>query len=350
MSIIAVVNQKGGVGKTTVALGLASAAAHAGFRVLVVDLDPQANATSGLGVWQPELTIDQALESDQPGILTKMLTASAWEIHPDVGTAPDVAASTPALAQREPQLANDPIGAQDRLQLAIEGVDHDLVIIDCPPSLGLLTINGLFAADQALVVTEPGAWASDGVAQILRTVERIGARRPNGLGVAGIVVNRLGRTRDARYWYDQLVATYGDQVLPPVHLRAAVPESAAQARPIHGLGARPGAAEAAAEFDELLAYVFPDADGGSPAIDDDDAAPADDLGDSLAALVAAVPPTSTIPGAADDVGETRTAGAAGGTDPVLAVPDPGAPTADDLDDEAGAEAIDPPAPSGSPTF
>ncbi len=75
-----------------------------------------------------------------------------------------MAASSPLLAQREPQLANDPIGAQDRLQVAMEGIDHDLVIIDCPPSLGLLTVNGLFAADQALVVTEPGAWASDGVA------------------------------------------------------------------------------------------------------------------------------------------------------------------------------------------
>ena len=122
MSIIAVVNQKGGVGKTTVALGLASAAAHAGFRVLVVDLDPQANATSGLGVWEPERTVDQALEADRPGIVAQVLTPSSWVIAPAIGTPPDVAASTPALAQREPQLANDPIGAQDRLQLAIEGV------------------------------------------------------------------------------------------------------------------------------------------------------------------------------------------------------------------------------------
>jgi chromosome partitioning protein len=333
MSIIAVVNQKGGVGKTTVALGLASAAAHAGFRVLVVDLDPQANATSGLGVWDPEVTVDQALESDQPGIVAKVLTASGWAIDPDVGYPPDVAASSPALAQREPQLANDPIGAQDRLQLAIDGVDHDLVIIDCPPSLGLLTINGLFAADQALVVTEPGAWASDGVAQILRTVERIGARRPTGLGVAGIVVNRLGRTRDARYWYDQLVETYGDQVLPPVHLRAAVPESAAQARPIHGLGARPGAAEAAAEFDELLAYVFPEADAGDAVTDEPATEPA---GEAPAVPAADSPPAPD--------GETRV----------------GEPTAPPVPDAAigllvaaedpGAEAIDAPAPSGSPTF
>ena len=255
MVSIAVVNQKGGVGKTTVALGLASAASSAGRRVLVIDLDPQANASTGLGVWDPELTVDHALEADQPGVLRKVVTVGSWPETEGV-QAPDVAASSPQLAQREPQLANDPIGAQDRLQQAMEGIDHDLVIIDCPPSLGLLTVNGLFAADRALVVTEPGAWASDGVAQILRTVQRIGARRTEGLDLAGIVVNRLGRTRDARYWYEQLVETYGGQVLPPVHLRAAIPEAAAQSLPIHGLGTRAGAAEAAAEFDALLASIL----------------------------------------------------------------------------------------------
>jgi chromosome partitioning protein len=261
MPIVAVVNQKGGVGKTTVALGLAASASQRGDRVLVVDLDPQANATSGLGVWDAATTVDGALEADRPGSAQQLAVRSTW-VPPDDAApgaeAPWVVASTPALAAREPQLANDPIGAQDRLQIALEGNDFDLVVVDCPPSLGLLTINGLFAADRALVVTEPGAWACDGVAQIQRTISRISTRRDGRPALAGIAVNRLGRTRDARYWHEQLVEQYGSEVLAPVHLRAAVAEASAQSLPIHALGHRAGAPEAAAEFDALLDAVLPE--------------------------------------------------------------------------------------------
>ncbi len=257
MPVVAVVNQKGGVGKTTVALGLASAASRRGLRTLVVDLDPQANATTGLGVWDPTSTVDGVLETDRPGGARAVAVTAGWPAEGST-TVPDVVASTPALAAREPQLANDPVGAQDRLQLALEDHGYDLVVIDCPPSLGLLTINGLFAADRALVVTEPAAWASDGVAQIRRTIERIAARRGGMPRIAGVAVNRLGRTRDAKYWHGQLVEHYGDDVLAPIRLRAAVAEASAQSLPIHALGHRAGAPEAADEFDALLLAVVPE--------------------------------------------------------------------------------------------
>ncbi len=256
MPVVAVANQKGGVGKTTVALGLAAAAAEAGRRVLVVDLDPQANATTGLGVWDAPASVDDALAADQPGAIEAVVTPAGWP--EGLGPVPDVAPSTPALAAREVQLATDAIGAQDRLRTALKGVDHPLVIVDCPPSLGLLTVNGLVAADRVVIVSEPAAWASDGVAQMLRTIDRVRERQRTGLTTAGVVVNRLGRTRDGRYWHEQLVDSYGELVLGPIHLRAAVAEASAQSLPLHALGHRAGAEAAAAEFAELLARVVPD--------------------------------------------------------------------------------------------
>jgi chromosome partitioning protein len=252
--VIAIANQKGGVGKTTITLGLAAAASHAGRRVLVIDLDPQANATTGLGVWDAARTVDDALAHERPGALRDVITTAGWPA--DHGRLPDVAPSTPDLAGRETQLATDPLGAQMRLRIATQGLSHELVLIDCPPSLGLLTINGLFAADKVLVATEPAAWSSDGVAQIMRTAGRISDRRHDELEIAGVVINKLARTRDGEYWHQQLIETYDGLALPPIRQRAAIAEASAQSLPLHQLGNRPGAQEAIDEFDALLARVL----------------------------------------------------------------------------------------------
>jgi chromosome partitioning protein len=260
--ILAAVNQKGGVGKTTVSLGLAAAAARRGRDVLVVDLDPQANATTGLGVWDVSATVDDALAADRPGALADVIVDAAWEI--DGPGCVRVAPSGPALAGREMQLATDPIGAQDRLAVALEGVSADLIVIDCPPSLGLLTVNGLFAADTAIVVTEPGAWATDGVSQIVRNVERITDRRQGGLRLAGIVVNRLGRTRDARYWHEQLREAHPTLVVDPaIRLRAAIAEASAASLPLGALD-RDGVRGAMEEIDAVLDALCPPLVVGAP--------------------------------------------------------------------------------------
>jgi chromosome partitioning protein len=253
MPVVALANQKGGVGKTTIALGLAALAAERGLDTVVVDVDPQANATAGLAVWSPPADVAAALRRDEAGAVADVLVASGWD-PPHDGIR--VAASTPALAALEPELAADPVGAQDRLRLALRGLEADLVLIDCPPALGLLSINALFAADAVLVVTEPAGWASDGVARVRTTIDRIAARRGGAPALAGIVVNRVARTRDAAYWHDVLVEDHGDLVLAPVHQRAAVAEAAARSVPLPSLGRRAGTEEAVAEMSAVLDAVL----------------------------------------------------------------------------------------------
>jgi len=247
MQSIAVVNQKGGVGKTTVTLGIAEAASASGMRVLVIDLDPQANASSGLGVWNATPSIDDVLAEARAGSVNDAIRPSNW---PEDGPQLDLVPGSHLLAGREPLLAADPVGAQDRLRLSLAGVDHDLVLIDCPPSLGLLCINGLFAAERAVIVTEPAAWAADGVDLMHNTIERV-AGRLGAPRLAGVVVNRVGRTRDNRYWCEQLHDRFGDLVLPQIQLRAAIAEASGQSTSLRALGKRPGAAEAASQFSEL---------------------------------------------------------------------------------------------------
>ena len=247
MQSIAIVNQKGGVGKTTITLGIAEAAAASGNSVLVVDLDPQANASSGLGIWNGSPSIDDVMSEPRAGSAADAICASRW---PEEEPRPDLIPGSHLLANREPQLAADPVGAQDRLQLALAGIDYDLVIVDCPPSLGLLSINGLFAAERTVIVTEPAAWAADGIDLMHNTVERVAGRlgRPK---LAGIVVNRVGRTRDNRYWCEQLQERFNGLLLPQIQLRAAVAEASGQSTTLRALGKRPGAAEAASQFDAL---------------------------------------------------------------------------------------------------
>lgn len=266
MTVVAVVNQKGGVGKTTVALGMAGAATARGLSVLVVDLDPQANATTGLGVFDDDLpTMADALDPDSGEPFDAVICKATWP--DDRPAVPEVAPGSPELTTAERRLADDPLGAQGRLSDLLADDQHELVVIDCPPSVGLLTINGLFAADQVLIVAEPAAWAHDAVVQVSDTIDRIAKRRRGRPEVSAVVVNRLGRTRDNTYWAAQLQEEHAHRSVLQIRQRAAIPEATAQSLPLDSLGRRPGAVEAAADFDALLVHVMglPPAPAPAPA-------------------------------------------------------------------------------------
>ena len=200
----AVVNQKGGVGKTTVSLTLGAAAVRRGSRVLLVDLDPQASATSVLG----------ANVDDQPTMTDVMVRRCA------LGEAvrPTEWGLDLAPADRVLRSADSGILGSDEAVLPrqLEAVgDYDLMLIDCPPSLGTLTINALAATSRALIVTEPTFLALHAMEELLDTLRDVAAEQNPSLELAGVVLNRLEATAEHKHSVADLEDTFGSQVLEP---------------------------------------------------------------------------------------------------------------------------------------
>ncbi|MCI4344418.1 MAG: AAA family ATPase [Thermoplasmata archaeon] len=180
--VLAVANQKGGVGKTTTAVNLGAALAEAGFRLLVVDLDPQGNATTGLGLNPRDVTgsIYDVILNDVP-LEDVVEPTSVKNLF--------VAPATIDLAGAEIELVSQ-MSRELRLKKAIDAVRdlYDLVLIDCPPSLGLLTVNGLAAADDVIVPIQCEYYALEGLGQLLRNVALVQANINTALEVRGIVL------------------------------------------------------------------------------------------------------------------------------------------------------------------
>ena len=244
VKVVSVVSLKGGVGKTSVVLGLAGAAWQRGVRALVLDLDPQANATTVLDPVDKRFTMNDVLADGRAGVLGDAVVPSGW------GGGLHVVASERALAHRN---VVDRDGAL-RLRVTMSGVDgYDLVLIDSPPSLGELTKNALSASHCALVVTEPTLFALQGAEQAIEAVEVVRAAYNLRLTVAGIVVNRVrAQQPEHAFRMAELAAAYGELLLEPaLPERSAVQQAAGAYLPVQAWRS-PGAREVSDVYDAYL--------------------------------------------------------------------------------------------------
>lgn len=207
--VIAVANQKGGVGKTTSVVNLAAALSEAGESVLVIDLDPQGNASTALGVERPTRGTYEA-------IIGEVQLSEAVLTCPDLAGV-EVLPATIDLAGAEIELVSV-VAREYRLQRALntymDSVRPDFILIDCPPSLGLLTLNALVAAQEVLIPIQCEYYALEGLGQLLRTVELVREHLNPRLQVGAILLTMAdARTRLSTQVAEEVRAHFGDVVM-----------------------------------------------------------------------------------------------------------------------------------------
>lgn len=204
--VIAVTNQKGGVGKTTTSINVAYFLSKMGKRTLIIDFDPQGNATSGLGIDKQELGATMTEVIMRQTRLAKVVLSTEYK---DLFLAP----STSHLANTEVELAQAD-GRFARLREALNGViDYDYIIIDSPPSLSLLTVNGLVAADYVLLPVQAEFYALEGLGQLLESMKLIRKGLNPSLKLLGVLPTMMdSRTTLSSQVYDEIKKYFPDKI------------------------------------------------------------------------------------------------------------------------------------------
>lgn len=255
MFVLSISSLKGGVGKTTVTLGLASAAWARGLRTLIVDLDPQADVSTGLGVTSKvQGSVADVLEDPTEEHVRGAIVPAGW--NEEDGRAIDLMVGHPlALGFDGPHPSVREIWRLEE-GLALIEQDYDLVLIDCPPSLNALTRTGWAASDRVAIVTEPGLFSVAAADRALRAVDELRRAVSPRLQPLGIIVNRA-RMQSAEHQFRvrELREMFGPLVIPPfLPERTALQQAQGAAKPVH---VWPGdsAREMAEHFDRLLDRV-----------------------------------------------------------------------------------------------
>jgi len=209
--VISIINQKGGVGKSTTAVNLSAALGEMGKQVLLIDLDPQGNSTSGLGIEKNKIS---------KCIYNVLLDDATLEdvIIPDVCEGLDVAPATINLAGAEVELVSE-MAREQRLKDAVGSMrgKYDYIFVDCPPSLGLLTVNALVGADKLIIPIQTEFYALEGVTKLLESMKRVKTRLNPSLDIFGILLTMYdGRTTLSRQVAAEVRNYFGNQVFETI--------------------------------------------------------------------------------------------------------------------------------------
>ncbi len=253
MRTIAILANNGGTGKTSLTIGLASAAAHRGLSVLVIDLDPQGNATSILRSQVGDTSVADVLAHPTKAMIESTIAPCDWDAY--IGEL-DVLPSHPNVIRFDAWSGSGALGKLKKALASVEG--YDVVFIDCPPSLGALTREALTAADRAVIVTTPTYFRAQGVQRAVEEISEIAASANPGLSLAGVVINKVRSVSEEHgFRVKEMVALVGARLVfkPSMPERIAFQQAEGTGTPVQLLGTT-GSREVTVILDEYLTKIL----------------------------------------------------------------------------------------------